>query len=134
MEETRAHRSKITQFVGSAVVADATFGDRFSILRLQTFAGERVDYTVPGVPDPAGAANLRNDSFRPVSVKIQAGGEQCSVIALTPNGPQCSSISLGSALELLRCGVRAVVEGGLRTRVPCATQLGNPTRSIWCSS
>lgn len=120
MEETQSHPDYYRQFVGSAVVDGASYGDRSTILQLQTFAGENISYVVGAIPDSARAEECRRDRFRPISVKIQDGGDRCSVIALTPDGPQCSSVGLVTALALQRIGVRTVVDGGLQNRVPCA--------------
>jgi hypothetical protein len=119
MEEKQSHPHYYRQFVGSAVVDGASYGDRSTILQLQTFDGENISYAVSAIPNSAGAEEYRRYRFRPISVKIQCGGDRCSVIALTPNGPRCSSVSLGTALALLRTGVRTIVDGALQTRVPC---------------
>ena len=119
MEETQGHPHYHRQFVGSAVVDGVSYSDRSTILQLQTFAGENISYVVGDIPDSSGAEECLRDRSRPVSVKIQDGGDRCSAIALTPNGPQCSIINLGAALALQRTGVRTVVDGGLQTRVPC---------------
>jgi hypothetical protein len=119
MEETQSHPHNYRQFAGSAVVDGVSYGDQSTILQLQTFAGENINYVVSAIPESTGAEECLRERFRPISVKIQDGGDRCSVIALTPNGPQCSSVSLGTALALQRTGVRTVVDGGLQTRVPC---------------
>jgi hypothetical protein len=125
MEDTQSHPNYHRQFVGSAVVAGVSYGGRSTILQLRTFAGENISYVVSAIPDSAGEEDAcRRDSFRPISVKIQDGGDRCSVIALTPNGPQCSSVSLGAALALERTGVRTVVDGGMQIRVPCGRNQG----------
>jgi hypothetical protein len=103
------------------VVAGAAYGSRTTLLHLQTFAGEVIDYTVDDIPDPTGAAEFRNNNLRPISVQIRHGGERCSVIALTSKGPRHSSVTLGTALALHQSGAHAVVDGGLTTGVPCST-------------
>lgn len=121
MEARRNHLHGSGRFVGSAVIAGASYGPRTTILQLQTFAGEYVEYTVDDIPDPAGEAEFLRTNARPISVKIQAGGEHCSVIALDPNGPRRSNVTLGTALALHRSGVHAVVEGGLQLGGSCFT-------------
>ncbi|WP_163167717.1 hypothetical protein [Arthrobacter sp. Alg241-R88] len=121
MEDTRNHSQDSGQFVGSAVVAGAAYGSQTTVLQLQTFAGEFIDYTLDDIPDPAGAAKFRNNNLRPISVLIQHGGERCSVLALTPDGPRRSIATLGTALALHQSGAHTVVDGGSTTRVPCST-------------
>lgn len=120
MEETRNHPHDFDQFVGSAVVIGAFYGRRNTILQLETFAGAYIGYTVSGIPDHAGVGDFHGDT-RPLSVKIQHGGERCWVIALTPDGPRRSKVTLGTALAIHQAGVHAVVDGGLPAEVPCST-------------
>ena len=102
------------------MVAGAAYGFRTTLLQLQTFAGELFHYAIDDLPDPAGAAEFQHADVRPISVHIQHGGERCSVIALTSDGPQRSNITLGTALALQQSGVHAVVDGGLKSGVPCS--------------
>lgn len=124
MHETRNHQHGPGQFVGSAVIAGASYGHRATLLHLRTFAGEDLDFAIADTPDSAGAARLRSSIHRPLSVKIEHGGERCSVIALTPSGPRRWTVTLGTALALHQSGVHAVVDGGLRNRVACPTTRG----------
>lgn len=121
MKDAGKHPADFGPFLGSAVVAGASYGHGSTILQLQTFAGKYIDYIVGGVPDPVGAAELHSNNLRPMSVKIQHGGKRCSVIALTSNGPRRSSVTLGTALALHQSGVHTLVDGGLQTRVSCCT-------------
>lgn len=110
-------------FAGSAVVAAATYGRRHTLLHLKTFTGELIDYRVGDVPDPAGAAGLDGDNLRPISVKIQHGGRQCSVVALAAaGGPRTLSVTIPAALALCKSGVHAVVDGGLPAGAPCSAR------------
>ena len=88
-------------FVGSATVVGASYGHGTTSLELQTFTGEYIEYSIEAVPDSAGAGELRGKNFRPLSVKIQHGGERCSVIELTPGGARPTTVTLGTALALL---------------------------------
>lgn len=121
MEETREGQTAADQFVGSAVVIGASIGPENTLLHLQTFTGDRVDYPLDALPDPAGEAYLRGQELRPISVKIRNGGLRCSVISLANDGPRTSTVTLGTALALYQSGVRAVVDGGLRLEAPCPT-------------
>jgi hypothetical protein len=121
MEETRSHLHVAGQFVGSALVIGASYGPQTTVLRLQTFAGESIEYSVGGIPSPAGAAEFRSYNLRPISVMIQQGGEQCSVIGLATDGPRRANVTLDIALALHQSGVHMVVDGGLRTGVPCSS-------------
>ncbi|KRE77161.1 MULTISPECIES: hypothetical protein [Micrococcaceae] len=120
MEDTRNHRHASNQFVGSAVVAGAVYGSRTTLLKLQTFAGEFIEYIVGDIPDPVGAAEFSSNNLSPIAVQIQHGGKRCSVIALTPEGPRRSIATLGTALALHRSGAHTVVDGGLKSGVPCS--------------
>lgn len=108
------------QFIGSAVVVGASYGYGTTILRLQTFTGESIDYAIYALPDPEAPAVFRSDNCRPISVKIQHGGQQCSVIALTSTGTRRVNVTPGTALGLHEAGVHAVVEGGLQATVSCS--------------
>jgi hypothetical protein len=119
MQETRDRSHDAGQFVGSAVVAGGSYGPQSTLLRLKTFAGEYIDYRVSDVPDPAGIAALHGDNLHPISVKIQEGGQRCSVVALASGGPRSLTVTLGTALALYKSGVHAVVDGGLQIGVPC---------------
>lgn len=130
MESTRGHSHDSGQFVGSGVVAGASYGSRTTVLQIQTFVGEYIDFTVGGVPDPAGAAEFLTNDLRPISIRIQHGGEQCSVIALAADGPRRSKVSLGTALALHQSGVYAVVDGGLQFGMPCSTQNAKRRRPL----
>lgn len=132
MEDTRNHADDSGQFVGSAVVAGASYGSRTTLLQLQTFAGKFIDYIIDDIPDPAGAADFRDNNVRPISVQIQHGGERCSVIALTPDGPRRSIATLGTALALHQSGAHTVVDGGLATGVPCSTLRTSKERPPLC--
>ncbi len=110
-------------FAGSAVVTSASYGAQTTTLQLQTFAGERIEVTLEGTPDPAGAAAVTAGNLRPVSVKILLTGEPCSVFVLSAQGPPYSlEVTVGVALALYQSGVHAVVEGGLKLDVTCSTQ------------
>lgn len=109
-------------FAGSAVVTSVSFGPQTTTLRLQTYAGERINLTLEERPDPAGAAALTVENLRPVSVKILLNGEPCSVFVLSPQGPHYAEITLGTALALNQSGVHAVVDGGLKLDVTCSTR------------
>jgi hypothetical protein len=85
MEETQNHPHYYRQFVGSAVVDGVSYGDRSTILQLQTFAGENINYIVSAIPQSAAAEERRHERFHPISVKIQDSGDRCSVIALHHN-------------------------------------------------
>lgn len=122
MKDTQDHLHNSVQFAGSAMVDGASYSRLTTTLKLRTFAGEKVDYTVVDVPDPAGAAEFRKNNLRPISVKIRHGGKFCSVIALTAAGTQRSNITLGTALALHQSGVHAVVDGGLLSGFPCSTR------------
>jgi hypothetical protein len=122
MKETKKHSPKFGSFVGSAVVAGAAYAHGSTILKLQTFAGNYIDYVIGGGPDPAGAAEFASNDLRPISVKIQLSGERCSVLALASDGPRRSNVTLGTALALHQSGVHTLVEGGLQTRVTCSVQ------------
>lgn len=124
MEDKRDHLRNPGQFISSAVVAGASYGHGTTNLQLQAFTGECIDYPVADIPDHAGAVDLLRDNCRPISVKIQNGGEHCSVIVLTPSGTRCASVTPGTALALYQSGVHAVVEGGLRAEVPCSKHNG----------
>jgi hypothetical protein len=119
-------------FVGSATVVGASYGHGTTSLELQTFTGEYIEYSIDAVPDSEGAAELRGKNFRPLSVKIQNGGERCSVIALTPSGTRPTSVTLGTALALHQSGVHTVIEGGLRAEVSCPRpqRPGSSTRRL----
>lgn len=119
-QETRYSARDSNRFVGSAVVTGASYGERTTTLKLQTFRGECLGITVDGTPEPAEAAELQQRNLRPISVKIQGGGRRCVAIALTPDGPRCPNVSLGAALALQQSGVRTVVDGGLRAEVACS--------------
>lgn len=119
MQDKRDHPHSPGQFVGSAVVAGASYGHGTTNLQLQSFTGEFIDYPFGGIPDPEGAAKFRGNNFRPISVKIEDGGERCSVIVLTSDGTQRAIVTLGIALALHQSGVHAVVEGGLQARLSC---------------
>lgn len=121
MKDTRNHLSTSSQFAGSARVDGATYNRRTTTLKLRTFAGEEVDYTVSDIPDPAGAAEFRKTNPRPISVKIRQGGKWCSVIALTADGTQRTNVAPGIALALHQTGVHTVVDGGLLSGVSCST-------------
>jgi hypothetical protein len=121
MEDSPNHPNDSWQFVGSAVIAGAFYGPRTTTLQLQTFAGQYIEYTMDDIPDPAGEAEFRGSNLRPISVKIQAGGEQCTAIVLASDGPRRSNVTLGTALALYRSGVQAVVDGGLQLGVSCST-------------
>lgn len=75
----RNHPNDSGQFVGSAVVVGADYRAKSTVLQLQTFTGMRIHYTVEGVQDPAGAAQIQRDTRRPISVKIQVHTQCCSV-------------------------------------------------------
>lgn len=123
MEEPREQTVRRQSFVGTAKVAGASFSEQGTTLKLETFAGESVKFRVPTLPNDAGAQVLYSNSLRPISVKIQRGGDHCTAIALSPDGPQCSIIPLNIALALLHRGVHAVVDGGLHSDVPCSTNM-----------
>ena len=131
MEEIRGHSHHLGQFVGSAVVVGASHGHQNTLLRLKTFAGEYIDYRVSDIPDPEPIAD--NCNFRPISVKIQNGGERCSVIALTSDGTRNFSVTLGAALALYKSGVHAVVDGGLQIGAPCSIR-NRPANALRPSS
>ncbi len=120
MEDTRKHRHPSNEFVGSAVVAGAVYGSRTTLLKLRTFSGELIEYTVGDIPDPAGTAEFSSNNLRFIAVQIQHGGKRCSVITLTPEGPRRSLATLGTALALFRSGAHTVVDGGLKSGVPCS--------------
>lgn len=128
MEDVRNHPARFDQFVGSAAVAGASYGRRTTILQLQTFAGEYIDYTIDDIPDPAAADEFRRDNVRPISVRIQHGGQICSVTTLTSDGTRRSNVTLGAALALHQSGVHLVVDGGLQTGVSCSTRTGAKER------
>lgn len=132
MQERRNHPHDSGRFVGSAVIAGASYGPETTLLQLQTFAGEHLAYTINDIPDPAGEAELRRRNVRPISVKIPADGEQCSVIALAPDGPRRSNVTLGTALALHQSGVHAVVDGGLQLGVSCSTHKKGTGRPSLC--
>jgi hypothetical protein len=111
-----------TQFNGSAVVAGASYGPQHTLLHLETFAGECIDYEIGSVPDSHGMAEFLCRDLRPLSVKIQQGGQRCSVVALAAGGARAFNVALGTALALHKSGIRAVVDGGLPIRVPCSTR------------
>ncbi|MCP1415555.1 hypothetical protein [Paenarthrobacter sp. A20] len=123
LEEMRGLAWSRGPFVGSAVVAGASYGEQSTTLELKTFAGENFDFTVPAIPDHAGAAAFYQSSLRPISVKIRQGGEHCTAIALSIEGPRSSSVSLSTALALLHRGVHTVVEGGLHSDVVCSANM-----------
>ncbi|MFC9354948.1 hypothetical protein [Arthrobacter sp. NPDC057013] len=111
------------QFVGSAVVAGATYGPHHTLLRLKTFRGELIDYRLGDVPDPAGIVDVSSNGLRPISVKIRDGGKQCSVVALAAaGGARALTVTLRTALALYKSGVHAVVDGGLSAPAPCTTR------------
>lgn len=126
--ETLHKSPRVDRFAGSAVVVGASYGQRSSLLQLVTFAGEYVRYTLDGLPDYEAAAELHR-STSPLSIKIQQGGRRCWAIALTPDGPQRSEISLGAALALHQAGVHAVVEGGQQAHVVCSARRVSGTRT-----
>jgi hypothetical protein len=108
-------------FVGSAVVTGAFYSKQATTLRLTSFAGEHIDYTVGALPDDLGAATFySSNNLRPISVKIQQGGERCSVMALSSAGVQTLSVSLGTALALQAAGIRTVIDGGLHAGAACS--------------
>lgn len=84
MEFTRTLTPR--QFIGKAVVMAVRYDDQATTLKLRTFAGVHLRYTIGCVPDPAGAAQFCGTSSRPIAVKIQQGGEPCTVTALTGKG------------------------------------------------
>lgn len=106
-------------FIGSARVVGASYGHGTTYLELQAFTGEYIEYSIEAVPASAGEVELPGENFRPISVKIQDGGERCSVIALTPGGTRRTNITPGTALALHQSGVHTVVEGGLPAEVSC---------------
>lgn len=120
MEDAR-NPDRPDQFVGSAVVTGASCDHRTTILQLQTFAGRRLSYSLDDIPDAAGEAEFRRNDPRPVSVKIQQGGQYCSVVTLTSDGMRSSRITLGTALALHQSGVHTVVDGGRQAEVSCST-------------
>ncbi|MFC9335969.1 hypothetical protein [Arthrobacter sp. NPDC057009] len=120
MAELRESPRTSSQFVGSAVVAGASYGAQHTILRLETFRGEYIDYRIGGVPDPEGMVKFQGAGLRPLSVKIQQGGQRCSVVAIGADGPRSFIVLLGTALALHKAGVHAVVDGGLPIAVPCS--------------
>ncbi|MGF9646890.1 hypothetical protein AAIH32_02895 [Pseudarthrobacter oxydans] len=120
MEDKRKQARSKGQFIGSAAVVGASYGQGTTHLQLQAFTGEYIDYPIDAVPDPLGAAELRRKNFRPISVKIQDGGERCSMIALTSDGTRRASVTLGTALALYCSGVHTTVEGGLPAEVSCS--------------
>lgn len=120
MEDKRKHARSQGQFIGSAAVVGASYRHGTTHLQLQAFTGEYIDYPIDAVPDTLGAVELRRKNFRPISVKIQHGGERCSVIALTSDGTRRASVTLGAALALHQSGVHTTVEGGLPAEVPCS--------------
>jgi hypothetical protein len=123
MAETLGTSHNSGQFVGSAVVAGATYGRHHTLLRLKTFGGELIDYRVGDVPDPAGIVEFNGGDLRPLSVKIQDGGKHCSVIArAAAGGARALRVTLGAALALYTSGVHAVVDGGLSAEVPCSVR------------
>lgn len=123
MAETWGTSHNSGQFVGSAVVTGAIYGPHHTLLRLKTFGGELIDYSVGDVPDPAGIAEFNGDDLRLISVKIQYGGKQCSVIArAAAGGARALRVTLGAALALYKSGVHAVVDGGLSAGVPCSAR------------
>lgn len=132
MEDNHKRPRYRGHFVGSATVVGASYGHGTTSLELQTFTGEYIEYSIDAVPDSAGAVELRGKNFRPLSVKIQRGGERCSVIALTPGGTRPTSVTLGTALALHQSGVHTVVEGGLRAEVSCPRpqRSGSSTRRL----
>lgn len=73
-------------------------------------------------PTRPGEAEFRRNHPLPISVKIQQGGECCSVIALTSDGTRRSNVTLGTALALHQAGVHAVVDGGRQTEVSCSSK------------
>lgn len=107
-------------FVGSAVVTEAFYSKQATTLRLTSFAGEHIDYTVSALPNELGAATFCSNNLRPISVKIQQGGERCSVIALSSAGVQTLSVSLGTVLALQAAGIRTVIDGGLHAGAACS--------------
>ncbi|XAS74273.1 hypothetical protein VUN82_10805 [Micrococcaceae bacterium Sec5.1] len=132
MEDNRKRPRFRGYFVGSATVIGASYGQGTTNLELQAFTGEYIEYSIDAVPDSAGAAELPGKNFRPISVKIQHGGERCSVIALTPAGTRRTSVTLGTALALHQSGVHTVVEGGLQAEVSCPRpqRSGSSTRRL----
>lgn len=118
----RTNHQTSNRFAGSAVVTSASYGPQTTTLHLQTFAGERIDYTFEDRPHAAGASALSAGNTRPVSVKIPADGEPCTVFVLSPKGPHHAEVTLGAALALHQLGIHTVVEGGLRLNVSCSTR------------
>jgi hypothetical protein len=115
-------------FVGSAVVTAACYGAGITTLKLHTFAGGDISFTIRCVPDPAGAIEFCTTQ-RPVAVKIEQGGERCIATALTTRGPRRLRVSLGTALALHQSGVHAVVDGGLRSGVTCSATKNHAAHS-----
>lgn len=120
MEITRTLTPR--QFVGSGVVKAARYDDQSTTLKLRTFAGVHLRYTIACVPDPAGAAEFWTTNSRPIAVKIQQGGKRCTATALTDKGARTSQVSLGTALALHQSGVHAIVDGGQQTGVTCSAR------------
>ena len=122
MADPRKSARNVGEFIGSAMVAGASYGLDHTILHLQTSTGEHIDYRVGDVPDPGGMAEFELGNLRALSVKIQQGGRRCSVVALAADGPRAFSVVLGTALALQKSGVHAVVDGGISIGVPCSVQ------------
>lgn len=121
MQGTETRPREARQFVGTAIVAGATYGPETTVLQLVTCTGDYVAYTVADVPDHARADGLQRSSL-PLSVKIQESGKRCWVMALTSAGPRRTEVTLGAALALQQAGVHAVVEGGMQADVPCSAR------------
>lgn len=119
MQGTETHPRGARQFVGTAIIAGASYGPKSTVLQLVTCTGEYVAYTVEDVPDHASAEELQRSGL-PLSVKIQESGKQCWAMALTSAGPRRKEVTLGAALALQQAGVHAVVDGGLQAHVPCS--------------
>ena len=122
MEDPRKSPHNLGEFIGSAMVAGASYGPDHTLLHLETCTGEHIDYRVGDVPDLGGMAKFELGNLRPLSVKIQQGGQRCSVVALAADGPRAFSVVLGTALALQQFGVHTVVDGGLSIGVPCSVR------------
>jgi hypothetical protein len=122
MTDTWENSRSSGQFVGSAVVVGALYGPHFTLLRLKTFTGECFDYRIEDVPDFRGAVEILSNSLRPLSVKIQQGGQRCSVVTLAAGGARARSVTLATALALHKSGIHAVVDGGLAIGLPCSVR------------
>lgn len=111
MKDARTQPEDPGAFVGSAVVAGVSYGAKTTLLKLQTFSA-CLNFEVCGVPDQTGVIELGAGNFRPLSVKIQDGGQRCHVIALTSDGTRHMPFSLrrGSSTATVRG------DGGCRWR------------------